>query len=167
MHRCLLKLKAILNSPQSSFCLVERGCGTGRGRQGSASVTPLWSRLLCLPRESTQNKQIKTPCTCQTNGLWLRLKVGLRLRLRLRLSFPLYPTRTSMHRLPHSTQTGEPKPEPEPSASPATAEAVSALLALSFIIHHANSSWHSRRPAFAVFAPLTRASNRNGTCSTK
>lgn len=167
MHRCLLKLKAILNSPQSSFCLLERVSGTGSGWQGSASVTPLWSRLLCLPRESTQNKQIKTPCTCQTNGLWLRLKVGLRLRLRLRLSFPLYPTRTSMHRLPHSTQTGEPKPEPEPSASPATAEAVSALLALSFIIHHANSSWHSRRPAFAVFAPLSRASNRNGTCSTK
>lgn len=161
MHRCLLKLKGILNSPQSSFCLPERGSG----RQGSASVTPLWSRLLCLPRESTQNKQIKTPCTCQTNGLWLRLKVGL--RLRLRLSFPPYPTRTSMHRLPHSTPTGEPKPEPEPSASRATAEAVSALLALSFIIHHANSSWHSRRPAFAVFAPISRALNRNGTCSTK
>lgn len=28
MHRCLLKLKGILNSPQSSFCLPERGRGT-------------------------------------------------------------------------------------------------------------------------------------------
>lgn len=83
----------------------------------------------------------------------------------------LIPTHTN--RLLRLRQRASSVLEPEPSgAQPNRAEGSRQVrpLALSFIIHHASSSWHSRRPAFAVFAPLSRFKSQtqtNGNNSTK